>query len=87
MINKKLSVVSVLCLICLLLLFEVGISKTLIILLLGMLIAPPIFVFASVLKEGIPTILMELKSVFATGKEILLISISKKSITLEPEFR
>ncbi len=86
MINKKLRVVSVLCLICLLLLFEVGISKTLIILLLGMLIAP-IFVFASVLKEGIPTISMELKSVFATGKEILLISISKKSITLEPEFR
>ncbi len=87
MLNKKMRWVSLLGLICLLVLFRVWPSQTFIAFFLGMLISPPIFVFASVLKEGIPTILKELKSVFVTGKEILLISISKKSITLEPEFR
>jgi len=87
MINKKMRLVSVLGLIFLLVLFRAWPLQAFIAIFLGMLIAPPIFVFASVLKEGIPTILMELKNVFITGKEILLISISKKSITFEPEFR
>jgi len=60
--------VSVLGLICLLVLFRFWPLQIFIALFLGMLVAPPIFVFA-------------------TGKEILLISISKKSITFEPEFR
>ena len=87
MINKKMRLVSVLSLICLLVLFRFWSLQIFTALFLGMLVAPSIFVFTCVLKEGIPTILMELKSVFATGKEILLISISKKSITFEPEFR
>jgi hypothetical protein len=56
-------------------------------LLLGLLIAPPVFVLVSVLKEGIPVMIKELESLLASGKEFLLISISKESIILEPEFR
>ena len=87
MIIKKLRLVSILCLICLLVLFIVWPLQTFVAFVLGVLIAPPIFVFTSVLMEGIPIVSKELENVFSSVKEILKISISKKSIILESEFR
>ena len=84
---KNLRWLSISGIIVLLILLEIPISQIFIGLLLGLLIAPPVFVLVSVSKEGIPVMIKELENLLASGKEFLLISISKESIILEPEFR
>lgn len=52
--------------------------------LLGLLFIPPVLLFASVLKEGAPVIVKELRALLGSGKEMFIISISRDSIVLEP---
>lgn len=87
MINKNIILTLVLVLIGLISSMFVSISGIFIASLLGLLLVPPVLVFVSVLKEGIPVIVKELKSLLVSGKEFFVISISKESITLEPQFR
>jgi hypothetical protein len=64
-----------------------SISGLFIVILIGFLLIPPLFVIASISKEGIPIIRNELKSLLISGKDFLVISISKEHITLEPQVR
>lgn len=52
--------------------------------LLGLLFIPPVLVLALVFIEGAPVIKKELHALLESGKEIFIISISKESITMEP---
>lgn len=64
----------------------ISISGLFIVLLLGALLIPPLFVIVSISREGM-VILKELKSLLISGKDFLVISISKENITLEPQVR
>lgn len=59
----------------------------LLVLLLGSLLIPPIFVFSLILVESIPVTIKQSQNLLAREKQFLVISISKESIVLEPEFR
>ncbi len=86
MLDRKLILLFASGFIGLIILLDVPFSMVFMALLLGALIAPPIFVFASVFIEGILVLARELKSIFASGREFLLISMSKEYIILEPEY-
>lgn len=64
-----------------------SVSLAVITLILGLLFVPPIAVFAYTIMHGIPFFLREMEALFSSGREFLLISISKECITLEPQFR
>ncbi len=53
---------------------------------LGLIVIPVVFVLVSLFIEGIPVIKKELKGLFYPEKSFFIISISKESITLEPQF-
>ncbi len=72
---------------CLIIFLYVPVSTIFLILLLGLLLVPPVLVFISVFKEGAPIISEELRGFVDSGKNFFVISISKESITLEPQFK
>lgn len=82
--NRKLKAAAFISLI---ILMYLSISWTLIALFLGLLFGPPIAVAAYVFIQGVPLFKREIEDLLATGKDFLLISISKEHITLEPQFR
>ncbi|MCX9010858.1 MAG: hypothetical protein OIN66_07015 [Candidatus Methanoperedens sp.] len=57
------------------------------VLLLGSLLIPPAFVFSLMLVESIPVTIKLSQNLLAGEKPFFVISISKESIILEPEFR
>ncbi len=63
-----------------------SISAALIAFLIGFIVIPVFFVLISLFMEGIPVIKKELKGLFDPDKSFFIISISKESITLEPQF-
>lgn len=65
----------------------VSISWTVIILILGLLFIPPLAVIAYTSLHGTQMLLREMEDVLSSGKDFFLISVSKKYITLEPQFR
>lgn len=74
-------------LISLILLIYISISLTVIMLIVGFLIIPPIAVIAYVSAQGIPLLRREIEVLLRSGKDFLLISVSKEHIILEPQFR
>ncbi len=64
----------------------ISISAALIAFLMGFIVIPVVFVLLSLFMEGIPVIKKELKGLFNPEKNFFIISISKESITLEPQF-
>ncbi len=56
-------------------------------LILGLLFIPPTLVLLLISIEGAPMIVKELRGLLASGKRFLVISMSRESITLEPQFR
>ncbi len=65
----------------------VSVSVTVLMLILGLLFIPPIAVIAYTSLHGIPFFLREMEALLSSGRKVLLISVSKKYITLEPQFR
>jgi len=65
----------------------VSISWIVIILILGLLFIPPLAVIAYTFLHGTPILGRELETILSSGKDFFLISVSKKYITLEPQFR
>ncbi|NJD78471.1 MAG: hypothetical protein FIB08_15485 [Candidatus Methanoperedens sp.] len=63
-----------------------SISAALIAFLIGFTVIPVVFVLVSLFIEGIAVIKKELKGLFDPEKSSFIISISKESITLEPQF-
>jgi hypothetical protein len=84
MINKKIKLISISILIISAIVSIFSISALFIAVLFGLLLIPPLLVFAAILKEGAPLIAVELRALMESGKEMFIISISKESITLEP---
>lgn len=68
-------------------LLYVSTSWTVIILILGLLFIPPLAVIVYMSLHGTKMLLREMEAVFSSGKDFLIISVSKKYITLEPQFR
>jgi len=68
-------------------LLYVSISWTIMILILGLVFIPPLAVIIYTSINGIKMILRELDAAVSSGKDFLIISISRKYITLEPQFR
>ncbi len=64
-----------------------SISFTALMLLLGLLLIPPLAVIGYTSLHGIPFFLREIDGLMSSGKDFFLISVSKKNITLEPQFR
>ena len=84
MMNRTMKVAVFLSMIILL---YVSISWTVLILILGLLFIPPLAVIIYAFLHGTPAIRREMESVLSSGKDFFLISVSKKCITLEPQFR
>ncbi len=57
------------------------------ILLVGLLFIPPVAIIAYTFLHGISMIRMGMEDMLPSGKDFFLISVSKKYITLEPQFR
>ncbi len=87
MINKKLKLAMVLGFISLGILLYLSAPAVFLALILGLLFIPPVMVLASISIEGTPIIVKELQGLLASGKQFLVISMSRESITLEPQFR
>ena len=87
MINKKLKLAIVLGFIALGILLYMSSPTVLLILTLGLLFIPPMLVLFLISIEGAPIIVKELRGLLASGKQFLVISMSRESITLEPQFR
>lgn len=86
MMNRQRTLVLSACILSVIILIYVPVSTIFISLILGLLLLP-VLVFAIVFLEGVPIIIRELKGLIHSGKELFLISITKESITLEPQFR
>ncbi len=84
MINKKIKLIAISILIISAIISGFSISTLFIAVLFGLLLIPPILVFTAILKEGVPLIAGELHALVESGREMFIISISKDSITLEP---
>lgn len=84
MINKKIKLMAISIFIISAIIPGFSVSALFIAVLFGLLIIPPLLVFAAVLKEGAPLIAGKLHELMESGKEMFIISISKESITLEP---
>jgi hypothetical protein len=67
-------------------LLYVSISWTVIILILGLLFIPPLAVIIYTSLHGTLILRREMKAGLSSGKDFFLISVSKKYITLEPQF-
>lgn len=87
MINKKLKLAIVLGFISLGILSYLSAPAVFLTLILGLLFILPVLVLASISIEGAPIIVKELHGLLASGKQFLVISMSRESITLEPQFR
>lgn len=74
-------------LISLIILINISISLIVIMLIVGFLLIPPIAVIAYISAQGIPLLRKELEILLRSGKDFLLISVSKEQIILEPQFR
>jgi len=74
-------------LISLIILSYISISLAVIMLLVGFIIIPPVAVVAYVFAQGTPLLRREIEVLLRSGKDFLLISVSKEYITLEPQFR
>jgi len=68
-------------------LLYVSISWTVIILILGFFFIPPLAVIAYTSLHGTAMLRREMEDMLSSGKDFFLISVSKKYITLEPQFR
>jgi len=68
-------------------LLYVSISWNVIILILGLLFVPPLAIIVYTFLLGTPMLRREMEVILSSGKDVLLISVSKKYITLEPQFR
>ncbi len=68
-------------------LFYFSISFNFMTLIIGFLFIPPVAVIAHTILLGISMIRNELEDMLPSGKDFFLISVSKKYITLEPQFR
>jgi len=68
-------------------LLYVSISLTVMILILGLLFIPPLAVIVYTSLHGTKMLLREMQAMLSSGKDFLIISVSKKYITLEPQFR
>jgi len=68
-------------------LLYVSISLTVMILIFGLLFVPPLAVIVYTFLHGTPMVQREMEAVLSSGKDFFLISVSKKYITLEPQFR
>ncbi|WP_157833917.1 hypothetical protein [Candidatus Methanoperedens nitratireducens] len=87
MISRKMRLTLLIGFVGLVALMYISISAILLALLLGLLLVPPVLVLISIIIEGVPMIIKELQSILASKKNFFVISISKESITLEPQFR
>ncbi len=87
MINKKLKLAIVSGFISAGMLVYLSTSAFFLALILGLLFVPPALVLASISIEGAPMILKELQGLLASGRQFFVISMSRESITLEPQFR
>lgn len=84
MVDKKIKLIAISILIISVIINVFSISALFFAVLFGLLLIPPLLVFTAVLKEGAPLITGELRALMESGKEMFIISISKESITLEP---
>ena len=84
MMNRTMKVAVFLTMIILL---YVSISWTVMILILGLLFIPPLAVIVYTFLNATPVIRREMEAVLSSGKDFFLISVSKKYITLDPQFR
>lgn len=84
MIDKKMKLIAISILIISAIIISFSISALFLAMLFVLLFIPPVMVFAAILKEGAPLIARELRELVESGKEMFIISISKESITLEP---
>ncbi|MFZ3059266.1 MAG: hypothetical protein WA102_05940 [Candidatus Methanoperedens sp.] len=84
MVDKKIKLIAISILIISVIINGFSISALFFAVLFGLLLIPPLLVFAAILKEGAPLIAGELRALMESGKEMFIISISKESITLEP---
>jgi hypothetical protein len=84
MINKKMILALVMASLSAVILLDLSISILFVVLLLGLLFIPPVLSLALLFIEGAPVIKKELHALMESGKEMFIISISKESITLEP---
>jgi hypothetical protein len=87
MINKKPKLAVTLCFISLGILLFLSAPAVLLTLILGLLFIPPMLVIVLISIEGAPIIVKELRGLLASGKQFFVISMSRESITLEPQFR
>ncbi len=87
MINKELKLVLLLGFISSGILLYLSAPAIFLALILGLLFIPPILVLISISIKGAPLIVKELRGLLASGKQFLVISMSRESITLEPQFR
>ncbi len=87
MINKKLKLAMLLGFISAGILVYLSISAIFLTLVLGLLFVPPALILVLISIEGAPIIVKELRGLLASGKQFLVISMSRESITLEPQFR
>jgi hypothetical protein len=87
MINKKLKLAMVLGFISVGILLHLLAPAVFLALILGLLFIPPLLVLVSISIEGAPLIVKGLQGLLASGKQFLVISMSRESITLEPQFR
>jgi len=69
------------------LLLYVSILWTVMILILGLLFIPPMAVIIYTILNGTQMLRREVEALLSSGNEFFLISVSKKYITLEPQFR
>lgn len=84
MINKKMILALVMASLGAVILLNLPLSIIFVAMLLGLLFIPPVLSLALLFIEGAPVIKKELHTLMESGKEMFIISISKESITLEP---
>lgn len=87
MIGKKLKLAMILGFISPSILLYLSAPAIFLALILGLLFIPPVLVIVSISIEGAPMIVKGLRGLLASGKQFLVISMSRESITLEPQFR
>ncbi len=73
-------------LVSMLILIYVSQRAAFLVLFLGILLIPSVMVFAFLIREGVPIITKRLRKLVFPGKDFFVISISKESISVEPQF-
>lgn len=82
MMNRKM-ISALLVVFTLIILYGFSIPTAFLAVLLGLLLIPPVLLFAYVFITGIPVIAKEISAMLRSGKEMFIISVSKESIVLE----